>query len=93
MKYTGKIWLKEGYPMISSGMFLRLKNATIFETQDMVGTMEWRGGNILVLLHLSWGDMSNVEKLRVYAHHIEETECDEFWKLVTEKLKEVIRTE
>lgn len=93
MKYIGKLWLKEGYPMLSVALYLRLKNFSSFETQDLVGTMEWRGGDILVLLHLSWGEMNNVQKLKVYVHHVEETEYDEFWKLVTEKLKEIIKTE
>ena len=65
---------------------LGLKELTTFETQDMVGTMQWRGGPILVLLHLSWGNMADVKKARIYAHHVPETENDEFLKLVMERL-------
>lgn len=90
MRYMGKLWLKKPYPMSIIASELRFKVATTFETQDIVGTMLWRGGDILVLLHLSFGDMANVQQLKIWAHHVGEIEDSEFRKLVTEKLRDMI---
>jgi hypothetical protein len=93
MRFIGKIQLKKEYPMIVVAEELGLKEVTIFGTQDIVGTMQWRGGPILILLHLSWGTMTKVLKARIYAHHIEGTENDEFLKLVMERFGEMIEPE
>jgi len=37
--------------------------------------------------------MANVQKLKMWDHHVEEAEDGEFWKLVIEKLKDIIRIE
>jgi hypothetical protein len=92
MRYMGKLWLKKPYPMSIIASELRLKEMTTFDTQDIVGTMQWRGGEILVLLDLSSGDMANVKELKVWAHHVENTEDSEFQKLVIAKFKDMIWT-
>ena len=93
MKYMGKISLKKPCLMRVIADKLMLEELTTFETQDMVGTVQWRGGPILMLLHLSWGNMDDVRKARIYAHHIPDTERDEFWKFVMERLGEVAQVE
>ena len=95
MRYIGKLWLmdKKPYPMSVIAKELGIKDMTTFETQDIVGTMQWRGGDILVLLHLSLGDMANVKELKIWAHHVEKTEDSEFRKLVIIRLKDMIWTE
>ena len=90
MKYVGTLKLKTPKPMIVMARELRMGDIKTFETGDIVGTMQWRGDVILVVLHLSSGDMIFTEKIKIYAHHIEETEYDEFWKLIGEILKEYI---
>ncbi len=92
MRYIGKLWMDDTCPMSIIANELRLKDVAIFDTQDMVGTMQWRGKEILVLLHLSWGTMDSVQKLKVWAHHIEEIEDDELWKLIITMLKDKIRS-
>jgi len=87
------LFLKEPKPMIVVARELGMEERKTFETGDIVGTMQWRGGTILVMLHLSSGDMVFTEKIEIYAHHVEETEYDEFWKLVIEMLKDIIRVE
>jgi hypothetical protein len=89
MKYIGELLLDKPCPMIAIARHLRMGDIKTFETGDIVGTMQWRGGVILVMLHLSFGDMIFTEKIKVYAHHVEETEIGEFWKLVTELLKDM----
>ena len=90
MEYMGELLLKKQCPMIVVARELRLEEIKTYETGDIIGTMRWRGGVILVMLHLSFGDMVYTERIKVYAHNVEETEYSEFWKLVTEILKEYI---
>lgn len=94
MRYIGKLWFKKPYPVMSIiANELRLKDMAIFDTQDIVGTMQWRGGVILVLLGLSSGDMANVQTLKLWVHRVEETEDSEFRKLVIAILKDMIDVE
>lgn len=94
MRYIGKLWFKRPYPIMSIiANELRLKDMAIFDTQDIVGMMKWRGGQILVLLELSSGNMSNVQTLKLFVHHVEETEDSEFRKLVIAALKDIIDVE
>lgn len=90
MKYIGKMWLKRPTSMTKIAEILQLENMAIFKSEDIVGTMSWKNVPILVLLHLSWGDMDKVEKIRVYAHHLDESEKDDFWILIRDVLKDVI---
>jgi hypothetical protein len=89
MRYTGELLLRKPCPMVVVARWLRMEEIKTFETGDIVGTMQWRGGVILAMLHLSYGDMIYTERIKVYAHHVEETEYDEFWKLVVEMLKDM----
>jgi hypothetical protein len=91
MKYIGKIWLKKPLQMTKVAERLDLEDIVLHKTDDITGTMKWRGGDILVLLHLSWGDMDKAEKIRVFAHHLEDTEGDEFFRLVMAKFKGILR--
>jgi len=93
MKYIGKLWLKKPLPMIEIAEKLDLKNVATFDTGDAVGTMEWRGMTILVMIHLSWGNIADVRKIKIWVHHLEETEDSEFWKLVVERLKTIVSVE
>jgi hypothetical protein len=94
MRYIGKLWFKKPYPVMSIiANELRLKDMAIFDTQDIVGMMQWRGGEILVLLGLSSGDMANVQTLKLWVHHVEETEDNEFQKFVIAILKDMIDIE
>lgn len=87
MKYIGKVWLKKYMQMKSIAERLGLEDIVLHKTDDITGTMKWRGGNILVFLHLSWGDIDNVEKIGIFVHHLEDTETSEFFKLVMERFK------
>lgn len=93
MKYIGKLWLKKPLPMIEITEKLELKNVATFDTEDAVGTMEWRGMTILVMVHISWGNIADVRKIKIWVHHLEETEDSEFWKLVVERLKTIVSVE
>lgn len=87
MKYIGKVWLKKPIHMKKIAEILDLEDIALHKTDDITGTMRWRGGNVLVLLHLSWGDMNNAEKIRIFVHHLEDTEISEFFKLAMERFK------
>jgi hypothetical protein len=87
MNYIGKIWFKKPIQMKKIAEILELEDIVLHKTEDITGTMKWRGGNILVLLHLSWGDTNNAEKIRIFVHHLEDTETDEFFKLAMERFK------
>ena len=87
MNYIGKVWLKKHMYMKKIAEILDLEDIVLHKTDDITGTMKWRGGNVLVLLHLSWGDMNNAEKIRIFVHHLEDTEIGEFFKLVMERFK------
>lgn len=93
MRCMGKLRLEKSYPMGIIANELRLKEMTIFDTRDIVGTMQWRGGEVLVLLDLSYGDMANVKELKVWAHHVEKTEDGEFLKLLIAKLRDMASVE
>jgi hypothetical protein len=90
MRYMGKLLLDKSCPMIVIARYLRMEERKTYETGDIVGTMQWRGSTILVMLHLSRGDVIYTEEIKIYAHHVEDTEDSEFWKLVGEILKEHI---
>ena len=89
MKYIGKVWFKKPMQMKKIAERLVLEDIALHKTEDITGTMKWRGGNVLVLLHLSWGDMNNAEKIRIFVHHLEDTETDEFFKLAMERFKDI----
>ncbi len=93
MKYVGKLWLNKSLPMSEVVDKLELKEAATFSTEDAVGTMEWRGMTILVVIHVSWGNITDVRKIKILVHHLEETEDSEFWKLVVERLKTIVNVE
>ena len=87
MRYIGKVWFKKTMQMTKIAEILGLEDIVLHKTEDITGTMKWRWGNILVLLHLSWGDIYKVDKIKIFVHHIEDTETDEFFKLVMERFK------
>lgn len=87
MKYIGKVWFKEPIQMKKITEILNMEEVVLHKTDDITGTMKWRGGNILILLHLSWGDIYKVDKIKIFVHHLEDTETDEFFKLVMERFK------
>lgn len=87
MKYIGKVWFKKPVHMKKIAERLDMEDIALHKTEDITGTMKWRGGNVLVLLHLSLGDMYDAEKIRIFAHHLEDTETDELFKLVMERFK------
>jgi len=87
MIYIGKVWLKKPIQMTKIADVLGLEDIVLHKTDDITGTMQWRGGNVLVLLHLSWGETNNAEKIRIFVHHLEDTETGEFFKLVIEMFK------
>ncbi len=93
MKYIGKLWLKKPLPINEVVEKLELKEVETFSTEDVVGTMEWSGVTILVMIHLSWGNITDVHKIKIFVHHLEETEDSEFWKLVVERLKTIVSVE
>ena len=88
MKYIGKVWLKKPIQIKKIAELLELEDIVLYKkTEDIIGTMKWRGGNVLVLLHLSWGDIDNTEKIRIFVHHLEDIETSEFFKLVMERFR------
>ncbi len=87
MIYLAKVWLKEPIQLKKIGGVLGFEDIVLHKTDDVLGTMKWRGGNVLVLLHLSWGDVDKAEKIKVFVHHLEDTEKGEFFKLIMERLK------
>jgi len=93
MKYIGKLWLKRSMRMTKIAEMLKLDDVKVLKSEDIVGTMDWEGVPIAVLLHLSWGDMDNAEKIRIFAHHLDENEEEDFWALIEEKLNGVIKTQ
>ncbi len=72
---------------------LELKEVATFSTEDAIGTMKWRGMTVLVMVHISWGNISDIRKIKIFVHHLEETEDSEFWKLVVERLKTIMAVE
>ena len=90
MKYIGKVWFKKPMHMKKIAERLDMEDIALHKTEDITGTMKWRGGNVLVLLHLSWGDMYDAEKIRIFVHHLEDTETDEFFKLAMEMFKGIV---
>lgn len=92
MKYIGKIWLDKLMSMDELAEMLGLDGIVTFQTDDVCGTMKWRGGNILILIHLSVGYINRAEKVRIFAHHLDITEEGDFWTLAREKLKDVAKS-
>jgi len=90
MKYIGKLWLKRPTKMTKIAEILKLDDMKVLKSEDIVGTMNWEGAPIAVLIHLSWGDMDKAEKIRIFAHHIDENEEEDFWVLIGERLKDII---
>lgn len=90
MKYIGKVWFKKPMKMKKIAEILGLEDIVLHKTEDITGTMKWRGGNILVLLHLSWGDINDAEKIKIFVHHMEDTETGEFFKLAMEMFKGIV---
>lgn len=82
MKYIGKIWLNKPIKMIEVAEMLGLEDAAAFKSEDVVGTLKLKDENILVLLHLSWGDVDSVEKVRIYAHHLDEDSEKKLWEMI-----------
>ncbi len=93
MKYIGKLWLKNHLSMSEVVEKFELKEVATFSTEDTVGTMMWRGMTILVMIHISWGNITDVRKIKIWVHHLEETEDSEFWKLVVERSKTIVSVE
>ena len=89
MNYIGKIWFKKPIKMKKVAEKMGLEDIAVYKTEDMIGTMKWRGADILILIHISWGDMDNVEKIRILAHHLEDTEADEFFRLVMTMFRDI----
>jgi hypothetical protein len=89
MIYIGKVWFKK--PMLTKRIaeILGLEDIVFHRTDDITGIMRWRGGNVLVLLHLAWGDINDADKIGIFAHHLEDTEISEFFKLVMELFRDI----
>lgn len=89
MIYLGKICFK--WPIKSKKIVERLglEDIVYHRTDDITGVMQWRGGNVLVLLHLVWGDINDTQKVEIFVHHVEDTEIDEFFKLVMELFRDI----
>jgi len=68
---------------------LGLEDVVFHRTGDITGIMQWRGGNVLVLLHLTWEDINDADKIEIFAHHLEDTEISEFFKLVMELFRDI----
>lgn len=92
MKYIGKLWLKRSMKMTKIAEMLKLDDVKVLKSEDIVGTMNWEGVPIAVLIHLSLGDMDKAEKIRIFAHHIDENEEEDFWESIVNILKDVIKT-
>lgn len=84
MIYVGKICLKEPMRTKRIAEILGLEDIVFHRTDDITGIMQWRGGNVLVLLHLAWGDINDADTIGIFAHHLEDTEISEFFKLIME---------
>jgi hypothetical protein len=89
MVYIGKVWLKEPMQTKKIAHMLGLEDIVFHRTNDITGIMQWRGGNVLVLLHLEWGDINDTEKVMIYVHHLEYTEISEFFKLMMEIFRDI----
>lgn len=84
--YLGKKWLKDPLPMSEVVKRMGLGNAAQFPTEDVAGTYNWRGEDILILIHLSWGELDAVEKVRLYAHHVNEEDEGALYEELTRNL-------
>ena len=91
MMYIGKMWFEELLPLKTIADKFKLEGVKAFKTEDVIGTMRWRGTDILVTLHLSWGLMAKSEKIRIYVHHLKEEEQDELFGLLLERVKNIVK--
>ena len=89
MEYISKVWLKEPKPLDKVAEILGLDEINLFSTEDIVGTMKFKGQTILVLIHLSWGEIDRVKKIRIFAHHIDNVDSDELDTIFINRLEEV----
>lgn len=84
MEYISKVWLKEPKPLDKVAEILGLDEINLF-------TMKFKGQTILVLIHLSWGEIDRVKKIRIFAHHIDNVDSDELDTIFINRLEEVGR--
>ena len=84
--YLGKRWLKDSLPMSEVVKRIGLENIALFPTEDVVGTYSWKGEKILILIHLSWGKLDAVKKIRLYAHHADEEDEEALYEELTRNL-------
>lgn len=48
--------------------------------------IQLEGEDILILIHLSWGELDAVEKVRLYAHHVNEEDEGALYEELTRNL-------
>lgn len=86
MHYIGKIWLNGTKSLEEIAELGCFDNIKIMPTDDAVCTMEFKGSQIIILLHLFWSEYHMVQKIRIYAHHIEERDDDFLYRIIKERL-------
>lgn len=82
MEYISKVWLKEPKPLDKVAEILGLDEINLFSTEDIVGTMKFKGQTI-------WGEIDRVKKIRIFAHHIDNADSDELDTIFINRLEKV----
>lgn len=89
MIFLGKIRFKWPIKTKKIAEKLDLEDIVFHKTDDITGIMKWKGGNILVLFHLTWGDINDTEKMGIFVHHLEDTDVSEFFRFIMERLRDI----
>jgi len=70
VQYIGKVWLEKPCPLEDVG-----KKLGLFDTkqygEDLIGYYRPEAtdfGRAIILIHISWGELEMVEKIRVWGH-------------------------
>lgn len=88
MEYISKIWLGKPTALNEIAYNLSLNEITLFSTEDIVGTMQFKDKTILVLVHPSWGAIDRVQKIKVYAQYVADEDTDELDNIFINRLRD-----
>ena len=79
MNYLGKAWI-EPKSLKQLGEALLLRDFVVFPgVEDGAGVTTFEGNDVLIVLHVSWGTMEAVEKVKIYALSIMPEDEDELF--------------
>jgi len=88
MEYISKIWLQKPTALNEIAYILGLDEITLFSTEDIVGTIKYKDKTILVLIHLSWGEIDRVQKIKVYTQYVADEDTDELDNIFVNRLRD-----